>query len=380
MVALMAAIAMTAAFALGGGAHEEATPAASPAPGVCQALAGGTPWAGMMAGSTVVVMPMTGEFDLMFIDMMVRHHQGAVAMAQVALERAEHQELRDFAQQMIDTQQAEIDQLRAWRDAWYPDAPEMPMDQMTGMMIGMMGMMQNMPGMTPGAGMDPGGMMGTPGAGPGPGGMGAMMSIDPAQMLQMMDPRLGVQALCNATGAFDVAFLRAMIPHHQMAVAMAQVALQSATHDELTQLAQAMIDAQQAEIAQMEAWLTEWSGDGSPATPVSGAGAGTVVTVAVGDMYVNADLTEFEAGVPYVFVVTNEGKAPHDFVIEVRGTGHRHDHATGHRGGPNAIVGLQPGETRELAWTFAEPGEYELVCRLPGHYEAGMRMVVRTAP
>ena len=41
---------------------------------------------------------MMGQFDLMFIDMMIPHHASAVAMAQVALTRAEHPELRALAE------------------------------------------------------------------------------------------------------------------------------------------------------------------------------------------------------------------------------------------------------------------------------------------
>src|SRR5215204_4286530 len=38
------------------------------------------------------------EFDQLFMDMMVPHHQGAVEMARIAQDRAEHQEIKDMAQ------------------------------------------------------------------------------------------------------------------------------------------------------------------------------------------------------------------------------------------------------------------------------------------
>ncbi len=62
------------------------------------------------------------SLDLSFIDAMIPHHEGAIAMAQQALEQAEHDELKQMAQEIISAQEAEIAQLQAWRTAWYPDA------------------------------------------------------------------------------------------------------------------------------------------------------------------------------------------------------------------------------------------------------------------
>jgi uncharacterized protein (DUF305 family) len=56
-----------------------------------------------------------------------------------------------------------------------------------------------------------------------------------------------------------------MIPHHQMAVMMAQVATMRAEHPELQALAQTMIDDQQREITQMQVWRSAWSGEATPA-------------------------------------------------------------------------------------------------------------------
>lgn len=68
--------------------------------------------------------------------------------------------------------------------------------------------------------------------------------------------------LTGKTGnEFDRAFLAEMIVHHEGAVQMAEAAKANAAHAEIKAMADAIISAQTAEVAQMEAWQTAWFGE-----------------------------------------------------------------------------------------------------------------------
>ena len=51
------------------------------------------------------------DVDAAFASMMTPHHEGAVAMAEEAAERGEHEEIRDLAADIIEAQEAEIEMM-----------------------------------------------------------------------------------------------------------------------------------------------------------------------------------------------------------------------------------------------------------------------------
>lgn len=89
---------------------------------------------------------------------------------------------------------------------------------------------------------------------------GAMMNDD---SMGGMHGAMGdmMAGLSGKTGdEFDKAFLAEMIVHHEGAVDMAKAAQASAKHEELKQMAEAIISAQTTEIEQMKEWQKTWYG------------------------------------------------------------------------------------------------------------------------
>jgi len=152
---------------------------------------------------------MTGmaEYDQGFIDMMVTHHQAAIDMAKVAQRKGDHAEIKTLANAIVSAQDGEITKMKAWRKAWY-GSDQIPASTMGGMA-----------------------------------GMGGM-NVDLAQF--------------ENAQPFDKAFIDAMTPHHQSAIAMAQEAQTKAVHQEIKDLAGQIIAALQQELDQMKAWRAQW--------------------------------------------------------------------------------------------------------------------------
>lgn len=148
-------------------------------------------------------MGMTVDSEEAFITGMIPHHQEAVESARAVLETTQRPEVRELAQDVIDTQSEEIATLKGWLAQWYPDAAEADY---------------------------------------------ASMMTDPARL--------------NPNEA-DQAFLEGMIMHHQGAIDMAQSYLDAdfEKQTEVVGMAEAIVTVQDGEIEQMQGWLDEWYGD-----------------------------------------------------------------------------------------------------------------------
>ncbi|KKW42120.1 MAG: hypothetical protein UY92_C0010G0036 [Candidatus Magasanikbacteria bacterium GW2011_GWA2_56_11] len=155
----------------------------------------------------------SAEIDAHFIEQMISHHESAVEMAELALERAEHEELKALAAEIKDAQTREIENMRGWYRQWYGKEA----DEYWGS----------------------GPMMGR-------GTMGRMMRFE-----------ADIQNLETAE-SFDKAFIEAMIPHHGMAVMMAQMAVDTAKRSEIRSLSREIIESQSEEIEKMRQWHEEW--------------------------------------------------------------------------------------------------------------------------
>ena len=124
---------------------------------------------------------------------------------------AEHPEIWQLAENIISSQEAEIEELRSIREEQFGD-PEVP-TEMSPEEMQMMGAME-----------------------------------DPGE-LENQEP-------------FDRAFIDGMIPHHESAIEMAEVASEETSNPRIKDLTRRVTEAQEAEIEQMTGWREEWYPEG----------------------------------------------------------------------------------------------------------------------
>jgi|SRR3989344_2490673 len=168
----------------------------------------------MMNWNSKIVDNRLNQIDGHFIEEMIPHHEDAITMADLALVKAEHPEIKKLAKDVIKTQSEEIIQMKAWYKEWFND--DVP-DVSNSMGHGMNMMMH-------------GGMMG---------------DATDLENLETSKP-------------FDKAFIEEMIPHHQMAVMMAQMLSNATNRSEMKELTENIISAQTKEINQMRNWYRSW--------------------------------------------------------------------------------------------------------------------------
>lgn len=174
------------------------------AAGVLAACGGSEPptSAGANGGSSAAIAT-----DRSFVTDMTPHHESAVQMAVEARTRAEHEEIKTLADNIVTSQQAEIVEMADL-------AKEI---------------------------------------GAKPGDSSAMeMSEGDMQMLKTGE-------------AFDRMFIDMMIPHHQAAIKMARTEVEKGQNAKVQDLAERVIAAQSKEIEDMNEWRADWYGKPSPA-------------------------------------------------------------------------------------------------------------------
>lgn len=147
------------------------------------------------------------NMDQEFIENMIPHHQDAVDMSNMALTKAEHPQIKQLARNISTSQSREIAEMRQWYKEWY--------------------------------------------------------GTDVPANSHMMMNNTDLNRLKNAK-PFDKEFIEQMIPHHQMAIMMAQMVLYHSDRPEIRGLAESIIKSQSAEIEEMRTWYKEWYGTDVP--------------------------------------------------------------------------------------------------------------------
>lgn len=143
----------------------------------------------------------SARFDVRFLQETIGHHMMAVDMARLSVEKAINPDLRDLSQNIITTQNQEIETMQSWLKDWYGLSYE--------------------PEMAPG------------------------------------DQRM-LDRMTNLNGAdFEIHFMQEMTNHHKSMLSDAVPCVSRAGHTELSDLCQNIAKAQSSEIDQMQTWLSE---------------------------------------------------------------------------------------------------------------------------
>lgn len=159
------------------------------------------------SGSMATSSPASTPYDLQFMDTISRHHRMAIDMGKMAQGKFAHGELAATAKKMVEDQEKEIAQMKHWRDQWFPGAANAESMEMPGM---------------------------------------SAMKMDMSHLQTLSGNEL------------DLMFIDMMIPHHQGAIEMSRDALAKAERQEIKDLAQKVITAQEKEIEQMQQWKSKW--------------------------------------------------------------------------------------------------------------------------
>ena len=155
---------------------------------------------------------MTGDFDVDFASMMIPHHQSAVDMSEMYLPKAKDEKIKAMAQNIINGQKKEIDELKTLIANHKPSDKKEHTD----------------------------------------GGHG---KDGHNELMDAMTKMMGTMKTMKMSGDADKDFVTMMIPHHQSAVEMAENEISHGKHVEMKKFAQKVINDQTKEIKDFNDWL-----------------------------------------------------------------------------------------------------------------------------
>lgn len=144
------------------------------------------------------------KLEVKFMKNMIDHHQMAVMMAEMCVEKAVHEELRTMCEDIITEQMAEIELFQSWLQDWCGVTYEPQMKPKDERMV---------------------------------------------EMLSMLERE-----------ASEIHFMDMMIEHHMMAIMMAEKCVDRAYHEDLISQCHMIIESQMEEIEMRQTWLCEWYG------------------------------------------------------------------------------------------------------------------------
>lgn len=158
-------------------------------------------------GSEPVPQMSAERFEKMFLQSMPDHHNMAVVMSQICLEKTQRSELRTLCQQIITAQEREIGLMQRWLNTWY-------------------------------------GLQKSP-----------QMASDDRAMVERMR--------AMSTPEFEKEYMIMMIRHHWQAVSQSGQCIERAhdLHRDLEALCESMVEDQVDEVRKLRDWLCNWFGN-----------------------------------------------------------------------------------------------------------------------
>jgi uncharacterized protein (DUF305 family) len=146
----------------------------------------------------------TGNDDIDYANMMLVHHQGAVKMAELQIEKGTNEQLKEFSRGVVKAQMAEIDSFKRILAVTSPVLSDKK----------------------------------------------SQFHKDMETSMQPMMEKHG-----QHTTNIDSSFAQLMIPHHQAAVDMAKAYLKTGTHTGLKKISESIVQSQSREIGWLKQWL-----------------------------------------------------------------------------------------------------------------------------